>query len=164
LELHVKHDPYILFNIVGGDIPMKHGPSAGAFSVAAHLGPDTMDAADTARFIERATRLGDRFVVVGGDYTKPDESADTAAWSSDGGEHWTASTIPPHGYRSTVQWSEALKAWVTAGTNGSDISRDDGRTWQTLDSGNWNALSLPFIVGPNGRIARLNPFVILPQK
>jgi hypothetical protein len=29
--------------------------------------------------------------------------------------------------------------------------------WQPLDNGNWNALSLPFVVGPNGRIARLNP-------
>jgi photosystem II stability/assembly factor-like uncharacterized protein len=96
------------------------------------------------------------FVVVGGDYTKPNESFGTAAWSADGGEHWTASARPPHGYRSSVQWSEALKAWITAGTNGSDISRDDGKIWQSLDDGNWNALSLPFVVGPNGRIARLN--------
>jgi len=50
-----------------------------------------------------------------------------------------------------------LKVWITVGTNGSDISWDDGRTWQLLDNGNWNALSLPFVVGPNGRIARLNP-------
>jgi hypothetical protein len=96
-------------------------------------------------------------VAVGGDYTKPSESVGTAAWSADGGLHWTASTTPPHGYRSTVQWSESLKLWITAGTNGSDISRDDGRSWQPLDDGNWNALSLPFIVGPNGRIGRLNP-------
>ncbi|MGB7983647.1 MAG: hypothetical protein WCF54_00640 [Terracidiphilus sp.] len=97
------------------------------------------------------------YLAVGGDYTKPNESSGTAAWSADGGEHWTASTTPPHGYRSAVQWSEALKAWITVGTNGSDISRDDGKTWQPLDDGNWNALSLPFVVGPNGRIARLNP-------
>jgi hypothetical protein len=102
-----------------------------------------------------------QFVAVGGDYTKPNESAGTAAWSADGGEHWTAPTTPPHGYRSTVQWSEALKLWITAGTNGSDISRDDGRTWQPLDDGNWNALSLPFIVGPKGRIARLSPAALL---
>jgi len=66
------------------------------------------------------------------------------------------STTPPHGYRSSVQWGESIKAWITVGTNGSDISRDDGITWQPLDNGNWNALSLPFVVGPNGRIARLN--------
>jgi len=101
---------------------------------------------------------GDRHgIAVGGDYAKPNDPTGTAAWSSDGGATWTASTTPPHGYRSTVQWSQSEKLWITAGTNGSDLSRDDGRTWQPLDKGNWNALSLPFIVGPKGRIARLNP-------
>jgi hypothetical protein len=97
-----------------------------------------------------------QLIAVGGDFTKPNESTGTATWSSDSARTWTASAIPPHGYRSSVQWSEALKAWITAGTNGSDISRDDGKTWQPLDDGNWNALSLPFVVGPNGRIARIS--------
>lgn len=100
-------------------------------------------------------------VAVGGDYTKPNDITGTAAWTADGGQHWIASSTPPHGFRSTVQWSESLNAWITAGTNGSDISRDDGRTWQPLDNGNWNALSLPFIVGPGGRIARLDPAAVL---
>jgi hypothetical protein len=101
---------------------------------------------------------------VGGDYQKPDNNAGTAASSSDGGWTWIASITPPHGYRSTVQWSELFKLWITAGTNGSDISRDDGRTWQPLDDGNWNALSLPFIVGPEGRIARLNSAALSLEK
>jgi hypothetical protein len=92
---------------------------------------------------------------VGGDYTKPNDPTGAAAWSSHGGGHWTSSVKPPHGYRSAVQWSETLRRWITAGTSGSDISRDDGKTWQPLNDGNWNALSLPFVVGPNGRIARL---------
>jgi photosystem II stability/assembly factor-like uncharacterized protein len=103
------------------------------------------------------------FVVVGGDYTKPNKSKGTAAWSADYGSTWIASTTPPHGYRSAVQWSEALKLWITVGANGSDISRDDGKTWQPLDNVNWNALSLPFVVGPNGRIARLNPAALPPS-
>jgi photosystem II stability/assembly factor-like uncharacterized protein len=103
-------------------------------------------------------------IVAGGDYTKPNESRGTAAWSADNGAHWTASTTLPHGYRSAVQWSESLKLWITVGTNGSDISRDDGKTWQPLDNGNWNALSLPFVVGPNGRIARLNPAALASGK
>jgi photosystem II stability/assembly factor-like uncharacterized protein len=101
-------------------------------------------------------------IVVGGDYTKPNESKGTASKTTDGGQHWTASTKSPHGYRSAVQWSESLKLWITVGTNGSDLSHDDGKTWQPLDDGNWNALSLPFVVGPNGRIGRLNPSA-LPQ-
>jgi photosystem II stability/assembly factor-like uncharacterized protein len=96
-------------------------------------------------------------LAVGGDYTKPDDSTGTAAYSLDSGQHWTAASTPPHGYRSAVQWDEKDNLWITAGTNGSDASRDDGRTWQKLDDGNWNALSLPFAVGPHGRIARLNP-------
>jgi len=99
-------------------------------------------------------------VVVGGDYLAPDDRKGTAAYTRDGGAHWTASTVPPHGYRSAVQWSAQLHAWITVGANGSDISRDDGRTWQPLGNGNWNALSLPFVVGPNGRIARLDPSAI----
>lgn len=98
-----------------------------------------------------------RLVAVGGDYTKPNAGTGTAASSEDDGKHWTAADTPPHGYRSAVEWSEALTAWIAAGTNGSDISRDEGRTWRPLDDGNWNALSLPFVVGPKGRIARLNP-------
>jgi photosystem II stability/assembly factor-like uncharacterized protein len=156
LELHVKHDPTIYFKFVGGNIPLKHCASAGAFSVAARLAPDSAGAADLAKFIIRVTHSGDVLVSVGGDYTKPSESLETAAWTADGGLHWTAATKPPHGYRSSVQWSEDLKAWITVGTNGSDISRDDGKTWTPLDDGNWNALSLPFVVGPKGRIARLS--------
>jgi hypothetical protein len=109
-------------------------------------------------------------VAVGGDYTKPNESEGTAAWSADSGRTWTASTTPPHGYRSSVQWGGSFKrwdeivpAWITVGTNGSDISHDDGKTWQPLDDGNWNALSLPFVVGPNGRIARLNAAALAPR-
>jgi len=103
-------------------------------------------------------------IAVGGDYMKPNETTGTAATSAaDGGWTWTASTTPPHGYRSTVQWSESQKLWITAGPNGSDISRDDGKTWQLLDNGNWNALSLPFIVGPKGRIAKLNPAALPKQ-
>ncbi len=95
-------------------------------------------------------------VAVGGDYMKPNESAGTAAWSSDGGKTWTAAAKPPHGYRSSVAWDAAAEAWIAAGTNGSDISYDDGKTWESLDNGNWNALSLPWVVGPGGRIAKLD--------
>jgi len=94
-------------------------------------------------------------VVVGGDYKKPEERAGTAAFTIDGGKTWKAAKQLSHGYRSSVTWDAQRKLWIAAGTNGSDYSNDDGKTWKPLDSGNWNALSLPFVVGPNGRIARL---------
>jgi hypothetical protein len=131
-------------------IPLAAGSeSAGAFSLALRYTGSSCSDCGFGRYWF--------LVAVGGDYMRPSESAVTAAASSiDGGWSWTASAKPPHGFRSAVQWSEALRVWITVGTNGSDISRDDGKTWQSLDNGNWNALSMPFVVGPGGRIARLN--------
>jgi photosystem II stability/assembly factor-like uncharacterized protein len=137
------------------NLPMAHNAeSAGAFSLA-----ERVWISDNDRSATRPQDLRLQEVSVGGDYTKPNESSGSAAWSAND-QHWTASTTPPHGFRSAVQWSDALKLWITVGTNGSDISRDDGKTWQPLDNGNWNALSMPFVVGPHGRIARLNPAVL----
>jgi photosystem II stability/assembly factor-like uncharacterized protein len=102
-----------------------------------------------------ALRNGQHGVVVGGDYAKPIESTGTAAWTADGGKTWTAAEKPPQGYRSAVAWDADVKVWIAVGTNGSDISYDDGKTWSPLDNGNWNALSLPWVVGPEGRIAKL---------
>jgi photosystem II stability/assembly factor-like uncharacterized protein len=103
-------------------------------------------------------------IAVGGDYRRPAESAGTAAYTADGGEHWSAADKPPHGYRSAVAWDEKDGAWITVGSNGSDISYDDGKTWQWLDSGNWNALSLPWAVGPNGQIGKLGMLPPHPAK
>jgi photosystem II stability/assembly factor-like uncharacterized protein len=94
-------------------------------------------------------------VAVGGDYKLPAKSVGTAAFTSDGGRTWRAAVKCPAGYRSSVAWDATLHAWIAAGPNGSDISRDDGRTWARLDSGDWNALSVPWVAGPRGRIASL---------
>ena len=116
------------------------------------------DAAGIFSLAYQCDGSGDRSTIlaVGGDYQKPDESSGTAAWSSDGGEHWTTAEKPPHGYRSAVAWDAENKAWIAVGPNGSDISDDGGRNWSPLDNGNWNALSLPWVVGPKGRIAKLD--------
>jgi hypothetical protein len=92
---------------------------------------------------------------VGGDYKKPQESTETAAWTANGGQIWAAALKPPHGYRSAVAWDQEAGSWVAIGPNGSDVSYDGGKNWQALDNQNWNALSLPWAVGPNGRIGKL---------
>ncbi len=103
-------------------------------------------------------------IAVGGDYQKPGAAAKTAIYSIDSGKTWTLARTQPHGYRSAVAYDSPTRTWITVGPNGTDISIDDGRNWHPLtptlqdDPGadkNWNALSLPFVVGPKGRIGKL---------
>jgi photosystem II stability/assembly factor-like uncharacterized protein len=133
------------------------GPSAGAFAIAAR------------RF--SGSPFAD-FMVVGGDYSKPDSPGSAAFISSPrfviGSRCFSRPNTPPHGYRSSVAYDAGTKSWITVGPNGTDISTDDGKNWrpvhpnaalqETPDADrNWNAISLPFVVGPHGRIGRLNP-------
>jgi photosystem II stability/assembly factor-like uncharacterized protein len=105
------------------------------------------------------------WVVVGGNYNKPYDTGGTAAYSNDGGKSWHAALAPPHGFRTSVAWDGATQTWVTVGPNGTDISTDDGKNWRPLRPNlahdapvdadkNWNAISLPFVVGQKGRIGR----------
>jgi hypothetical protein len=121
-------------------LPMAgNSPSAGAFSLRVVWWDEAVKAA----------------VAVGGDFAKPDQTDGTAAWSSDG-VRWNSSATPPHGYRSAVAWDADINAWIAVGTNGSDVSWSGGKVWKALDDGSWNALSLPWVVGPGGRIGKIN--------
>jgi photosystem II stability/assembly factor-like uncharacterized protein len=144
--------PWIDFE--DAQVPINHSTqSAGIFSL----------------YFQTAT-LG---MAVGGDYTNPNDADHTAAYTADGGRIWRSAQTPPHGYRSSVAYDATTKSWITVGPNGTDISTDDGRNWRPIhpDSAlhepadadrNWNALSLPYVVGPKGRIAKLNPAAIKP--
>jgi hypothetical protein len=126
---------------------MAQGATAGGFSLA-------------------STKAGVG-VVVGGDYSRPNGASYTAVYSTD--RHllrWDKPETFPHGYRSSVAYDPTSKTWITVGPNGTDIFTDDGRNWRPLRPGpndpsdadqHWNALSLPFVVGPQGRIGKLNP-------
>jgi hypothetical protein len=133
-------------------LDMASGETAGGFSLASRVVVSDLV-----------------LVAVGGDYKAPDQARGTATYRIGG--RWRASDTPPHGYRSAVAYYAAGKAWITVGPNGTDISTDDGRTWRALKptagegpdaDKNWNALSLPFAAGPNGRIGKLDPDALKP--
>jgi photosystem II stability/assembly factor-like uncharacterized protein len=124
---------------------LASGETAGGFSLASRM--------DGSNLV---------MVAVGGDYKAPGRTIGTAAyWIG----QWRASAVPPNGYRSAVAYYAPGKAWITVGPNGTDVSTDDARNWRALKptaneprdaDKNWNALSLPFAAGPNGRIGKLN--------
>lgn len=108
-----------------------------------------------------------RGVIVGGNYEKPDESANNLAFTSDGGKTWNLGKGLT-GYRSGVAYVDKTTI-VAVGTNGFDVSFDGGKTWKNYGTGDkdFNAVQAKgknaiWSVGANGLVARLNlPFTIL---
>ena len=144
-------------------LPIKHGnDSSGAFALAS----------DPAHITNSDFPL--KVVIVGGDYKLPDATSHNAVIVTGLGTlitRITEPTTPPHGYRSAVAYDAPTKTWITVGPNGTDISTDDGRNWRPLTPSkdepagadkHWNALSLPYVVGPQGRIATLRPSALAP--
>ena len=130
-------------------LPLAAGKSAGGFSIAAGNG---------------------KYVIVGGDYTKPNETRGTAVFEGAVLSFFEPYTSP-NGHRSAVAYDPKTKTFITVGPNGTDISTDDGKNWTALKpkpnepadaDKNWNALSLPFVVGPNGRIGKLRDDALKP--
>jgi photosystem II stability/assembly factor-like uncharacterized protein len=121
------------------ETPVARGnASSGIFSIACH----------------------DRFIVaVGGDYQAPANANKAAAYSNDSGETWHLADQQPGGYRSEVAFLSD-GSFVAVGTNGTDISHDNGIHWIHMDALNLNAASFAgteaWAVGPKGSVARLN--------
>lgn len=144
---------------------LLHGPpSAGIFSLA---------------FAENH----DLGVAVGGDYQKPNDNERVYAATSTGGKVWNfkfssaskdipgtraqpglAITGRPAGFRSGLAYVPGSRGrtWIAVGTNGSDISRDGGMTWEPIDRENYNSVAFAdektgWAVGPQGRVAKYSP-------
>ncbi len=124
------------------DSPMLAGADAGGiFSIAA---------------VDR-----DRLIAVGGDYTKPAATAQTAAHSEDGGKTWTLSSKLPSGFRSAVAIVPDTPGptAIAVGTTGIDYSLDHGRSWTHMEDANLNAVAFAdahngWAVGPKGTILK----------
>jgi hypothetical protein len=147
------------------NLPLKHdNDSSGAFALAA-------DPRHITNF-----DFPSKIVIVGGDYRLPDAISNNAVVVSGLGEltqRITEPTTPPHGFRSAVAYEPTARTWITVGPNGTDVSTDDGRNWRALKPDpkagdapdadqHWNALSLPFVVGPHGRIGILRATALKP--
>ena len=127
------------------DTPLAAGtPSAGVFSVAF-----------------RDAKQG---IAVGGDYTKPNDTAGTLAFTRDGGASWQSLAGPGlNGFRSAVAFALPPGGpgyWIAVGTNGSDVSHDSGRSWESVPVGGLNAVAIAsngsaWAVGAHGVIAKM---------
>jgi photosystem II stability/assembly factor-like uncharacterized protein len=96
--------------------------------------------------------------IVGGNYEKPNDTANAVAFSRDGGKTWYEGE-GLSGYRSAVAYIDD-RTTIAVGTNGTDISYDRGGTWKRIGSEDLNAVvakgkKAVWAVGPKGGVYRL---------
>ena len=70
-------------------------------------------------------------IVVGGDFNTKDSTNKNCVITSDAGKTWFSPTIPPHGYRSCIEFL-GKKNWISCGLNGVDYSIDEGNTFSWI--------------------------------
>jgi hypothetical protein len=149
-------------NWVGKPTPVGQGsPTAGVASVAGRTYAGAPIAGVTG---DVATSLTTTLVAVGGNAGTPDGNTAVAAMSIDSGTTWRLSAIQPGGYRSSVAFDPRRQRFIAVGPNGTDVSSDDGIAWLPLRPGprdaadadkHWTSISLPYVVGTQGRIGIL---------
>lgn len=85
------------------------------------------------------------------------------ALSPDGGEHWSVSPGSTRRVQQAVVYSGLAQRWISVGADGTQISKDDGRSWfvakatgaVTAYDKDGTAVSLPFVVGKEGHVGVL---------
>ena len=104
----------------------------------------------------------DGFLFVGGDYVKTKEVDGTAVYYNplNSFENGYESTRIPSGYQSCVE-NVNDKTFLSTGTTGSNITYDNGRTWQQIDTSSFNVCrkakngKLVLLAGDKGKIGIL---------
>jgi photosystem II stability/assembly factor-like uncharacterized protein len=119
--------------------PMLSGPTAGINALAF-----------------RDTRHG---LAAGGDFSAPAVAPNSLALSRDGGATWKLVGDAPNQYRSGATWVTGKEA-IVVGLTGSDVSFDQGRSWEPFDSGSFHPVDgagghACWASGANGRVAFL---------
>ncbi|MEO8771269.1 MAG: oxidoreductase [Ferruginibacter sp.] len=107
-----------------------------------------------------AIKNSNMMMVVGGDFNTKDSSFKNCFITNDAGLTWNAPTIPPHGYRSCIEWLKKTN-WVSCGLNGVDYTTDDGKTFTWISKDGYHVCrkakkgNTVYFAGGGGRIGKL---------
>ncbi|MFD9822767.1 WD40/YVTN/BNR-like repeat-containing protein [Streptomyces violascens] len=122
----------------------------------------TIPAGDPARGVfGLAFRDRTHGLAVGGDYRAGQASPRAAAVTGNGGRVWRQAATPVAAYRSGVAWlPHSRSSALAVGPTGTDLTRDGGRTWRTVDTGSYDTIGCAadggcWAAGERGRVARL---------
>ncbi|MEP7165775.1 MAG: oxidoreductase [Ferruginibacter sp.] len=107
-----------------------------------------------------AVKNSKTFMVVGGDFNTKDSTSKNCVMTTDGGKTWNVPEVPPHGYRSCVEYL-GKKKWISCGLNGVDLSTDGGKTFTWISKDGYHVCrkakkgNVVYFAGGGGRIGKL---------
>ena len=122
---------------------------------------------DAGGIFSLAVRGLQKLVAVGGDFEKPNKSADTSAYSTDGGTTWHPGG-DLDGYRSgsaflprTAATGTPSTGVIAVGPTGTNVSFDGGVTWKSVRNGAFDAVECTgdgacWASGSDGRVGLLD--------
>lgn len=123
-------------------------------------GRETTGANSIAVYDNRKKNGGNRMIVVGGDFNADSSSEKNCFYSNDRGKTWKAPAVPPHGYRSCVEYLSKDDI-ITCGITGVDYSFDGGKSFKLISTEGFNVCRIAkqgpaiYLAGNNGKIARI---------
>ena len=124
-------------------------------------GKETTGANSIAVFTKTNLKSSNRMIVVGGDFSADTSSYKNCFYTADGGKTWTAPKIPPHGYRSCVEFL-SQKDVLACGLSGVDYSGNGGKTWEWISKESFNTCRIAklgttiYLAGNNGKVAKIS--------
>ncbi len=123
-------------------------------------GKETTGANSISVYEDNKRNGGKRMIVVGGDFNADSSNEKNCFFTDNGGKTWIAPRVPPHGYRSCVEYL-SKKDIITCGLNGVDYSPDGGKNFAWISKESFHVCRIAkygasiFLAGNNGKIGRL---------
>jgi photosystem II stability/assembly factor-like uncharacterized protein len=148
------------YYIVSGGLRSRLITNKGILSLPITQGKETTGANSIDIFDNDNKKAGKRMIVAGGDYSTASSTEKNCFYTSNGGQTWKAPKIPPHGYRSCVEYLSQKEA-LCCGLNGVDYSDDGGKTWKWISKEGFHVCRIArmgpaiFLAGENGKVARI---------
>jgi hypothetical protein len=139
----------LIMNYEAVDLPVVQGKET--------TGANSIDIYDNGN----PAKASKRVIIVGGDFALPHSTEKNCFYTTNRGKTWKTPKIPPHGYRSCVEYL-SQKDIVSCGINGVDYSSDGGRTWKWISKEGFHVCRIArngsgfFLAGENGKVAKIN--------
>ncbi len=146
--------------LVSGGTKSRFFTSSGVIDLPIIQGKETTGANSIDVYHTINMKATKQMVVVGGDFNADTSTAKNCFITTNGGKTWKAPKVPPHGYRSCVEYL-SKDDLLSCGLNGVDYSFNGGKNWQWISKEGFHVCRIAklgssiFLAGNNGKIGKV---------